>query len=115
MIRTALLAATAAVVFFVSPALASGPTVLTDKEMDKVVAGELDDQTTIRNTADHHGPTQVPADIHGVLSTVFTCTGANPRSGAAQCLLPLDNPGNALPDINDLVDPGIVIIFEDIP
>ena len=106
MIRTALLAATAAVAFTISPALASGPTVLTDAELDSVVAG-----TTIiilRQAADDAARPEVLADIVSVLDNAIGCDTA-PRDG--RCGLPLDAPAAA--EILNPDDGLFVIRFAD--
>ena len=87
MIRTTLLAATAAVAFSISPASASGPTVLTDAELDEVVGGD----TVIRPQFDSNvgGNHTVPADIVDALSRTFDC------NAAIRCFLPENNSGGA--------------------
>ena len=90
MIRTALLAASAAVVFSISPALASGPTVLTDKELDNVVAGE----TRIRpiqgniSSGENHAHL-VPVDLVPILDSALGGCPTDPD----RCKLPRHNPG----------------------
>ena len=64
MIRTALLTAAVAIAFSFSPALASGPTVLTDAELDSVVGGatRIVPNRGNRRSGESHGRT-VPADL----------------------------------------------------
>ena len=88
MTRSLVLAATAAVLLSVSPAVAEGPTVLTDAELDAVVAGDTLISTTLEGGLEAGKPFKdlaiVPADIYEHLDDAIGCGG--------RCRLPRHTP-----------------------
>ena len=86
MTRSLVLAAIAAVLLSVSPAVAEGPTVLTDAELDAVVAGDTEIVITSDGTlADPNLVAIVPADIFEPLDDAIGC-------GGSRCRLPRQTP-----------------------